>query len=93
VAIRYRTESGASPAAVPVDSLWHCLTHAAATRGLVIEVHLLPALSPTGADPRTLAALSEYAVGSVIAADPPRSSVDRAGNRHGLPGTAVAVGL
>jgi hypothetical protein len=59
---------------------------------LVIEVHLLPALTSTGADPRTLAALSEYAVGSVIAADPPRRAVERARNGHGLPGTAVSVG-
>jgi 1-acyl-sn-glycerol-3-phosphate acyltransferase len=78
VAIRYRTESGAPPVALPGGSARDCLTHTAATRGLVIEVHLLPALPPAGADPRTLAALSEYAVGSVLAADPPRRAGQRA---------------
>jgi hypothetical protein len=56
-AIRYRTESEASPAAVPGTSPWHFLTSTATTRGLVIEVHLLPALTTAGDNPRTLAAL------------------------------------
>jgi hypothetical protein len=39
---------------------------------LVVEVHLLPALTPAGADRRTLAALSEYAVAEVVEARGPR---------------------
>ena len=91
VAIRYRTESGAPPTAVPGRSPWHCLTRTVPTPGLVVEVHLLPALTPAGADPRGLAMLSEYAVGSVVAADPPRRAVKLPQTRNGLPGTAVAV--
>jgi hypothetical protein len=42
-----------------------------ATRGLVVEVHLLPALDPAGADRRELAALAEYAIAEVTEARPP----------------------
>jgi hypothetical protein len=38
---------------------------------LVVEVHLLPALEPAGADRRTLAALAEYAIAEVVEAGTP----------------------
>jgi len=42
-----------------------------ATRGLVVEVHLLPALDPSRADRRELAALAEYAIAAVTEARSP----------------------
>ncbi|MEU2349648.1 lysophospholipid acyltransferase family protein [Modestobacter sp. NPDC049651] len=68
VAIRYRVADG-SPTAVAGhldgDSLGRTLARVVTARGLVVEVHLLPALDPAGADRRSLAALAEYAVAAV----------------------------
>ncbi|MGY1618655.1 lysophospholipid acyltransferase family protein [Geodermatophilus sp. SYSU D00691] len=75
VAIRYRTEPGGDPTAVAGyladDPLWRSIRRVVATRGLVLEVHLLPALAPAAADRRTLAALAEYAVAAVTETRPP----------------------
>jgi hypothetical protein len=45
-----------------------------AGRGLVVEVHLLPALAPAGADGCTLAMLAEHAVAAVTEDRPPAGS-------------------
>jgi hypothetical protein len=78
VAIRYRTDPGGDPTAVAGylagDSPARSLARVVGARGLVVEVHLLPALRPTGADRRTLAALGEYAVAAVTEARPPAVS-------------------
>jgi 1-acyl-sn-glycerol-3-phosphate acyltransferase len=75
VAIHYRTEPGGEPTAVAGnladDPLWRSLRRVIGVRGLVVEVHLLPALAPADADRGTLAALSEYAVAAVTEARPP----------------------
>ena len=68
VAVRYRV-AGGDPTAVAGfladEPLWRSLARVVATRGLVVEVHLLPALDPAGTDRRSLAALAEYAVATV----------------------------
>jgi hypothetical protein len=73
VAIRYRTEPGGDPTAVAAyladDPLTRTLQRVVATRGLVVELHLLPALR--GGTRRELAALSEYAVAAVTEARAP----------------------
>jgi 1-acyl-sn-glycerol-3-phosphate acyltransferase len=74
VAIRYRADGGAgtaAPAYLGPESLRRSLARVVATRGLVVEVHLLPALDPAGADRRELAALAEYAIAAVTEARPP----------------------
>jgi 1-acyl-sn-glycerol-3-phosphate acyltransferase len=66
VAVRYRTEGGA-PARPPSDGpLWRSVAQVVGTRGLVVEVHLLPALEPSGTGRRELAVLAEYAVATVL---------------------------
>jgi hypothetical protein len=75
VAVRYRVDGGAGSAvaASPAgEARLRSLARVVATRGLVVEVHLLPALHPAGADRRELAALAEYAVAEVTEARPPR---------------------
>lgn len=74
VAVRYRVDGGAGTAAAAYlggESLRRSLARVLATRGLVVEVHLLPALDPAGADRRELAALAEYAIAEVTEARPP----------------------
>jgi 1-acyl-sn-glycerol-3-phosphate acyltransferase len=74
VAIRYRVDGVAGTAAaahVGAESLRRSLARVVAARGLVVEVHLLPALDPAGADRRELAALAEYAIAAVTEARPP----------------------
>jgi len=74
VAVRYRVEGGAGSAVaghLAGEPLWRSAARVVATRGLVVEVHLLPALDPAGADRRELAALAEYAVAAVTEARPP----------------------
>jgi hypothetical protein len=74
VALRYRVDGGAGTAVAAYlggDSLRRTLARVVATRGLVVEVHLLPALDPAGADRRELAALAEYAIAAVTEARPP----------------------
>jgi 1-acyl-sn-glycerol-3-phosphate acyltransferase len=74
VAIRYRVDGGAGTAVaayLPGESLRQSLARVVGARGLVVEVHLLPALDPAGADRRELAALAEYAIAAVTEARPP----------------------
>ena len=74
VAVRYRVHGGAGSAVAGYladEPLWRSIARVVATRGLVVEVHLLPALDPAGADRRELAALAEYAVAAVTEARPP----------------------
>jgi 1-acyl-sn-glycerol-3-phosphate acyltransferase len=74
VAIRYRVDGGAGTAVAgqPAgEPFLRSLARVLAARGLVVEVHLLPALDPAGADRRELAALAEYAVAAVTEARPP----------------------
>ncbi|SFL69543.1 hypothetical protein [Geodermatophilus ruber] len=63
VALRYRG-AGASPAAA--GSTVGALRWLARAPGAVVEVHLLPALSPAGATAAELATLAEYAVAAVL---------------------------
>jgi hypothetical protein len=75
VAIRYRLEPGGDPTAVAGyladDPILRSLRRVVAARGLVVELHLLPALDATGGNRRELAALSEYAVAAVTEARAP----------------------
>jgi 1-acyl-sn-glycerol-3-phosphate acyltransferase len=72
VAVRYRVDGGAGSAvALGGEPLRRDLARVVATRGLVVEVHLLPALDPAAADRRELAALAEYAIAAVTEAQPP----------------------
>lgn len=74
VAVRYRVDGGAATAvaASPAgESRRRSVARVVAARGLVVEVHLLPALDPVGADRRELAALAEYAIAAVTEARPP----------------------
>lgn len=74
VAVRYRVDGGAGSAVAGYladQPLWRSIVRVVATRGLVVEVHLLPALDPAGADRRELASLAEYAVAAVIESRPP----------------------
>nr|WP_281372143.1 lysophospholipid acyltransferase family protein [Modestobacter versicolor] len=74
VAVRYRVDGGAASAVAAYlggEPLPRTLARIVAARGLVVEVHLLPALDPAGADRRELAALAEYAVAEVTEARPP----------------------
>jgi 1-acyl-sn-glycerol-3-phosphate acyltransferase len=90
VAIRYRTGDASATAVasyVSGDSLLRSIRRVIATRGLVVEVHLLPALTPAGADRRTLAALSEYAVAEVVEARGPRGVHPLVARRPPVPAT------
>jgi len=75
IAIRYRTEDGrptSAAAFVGPDSLIRSLRRVIATRGLVVEVHSLPALpARTSTDRRALALLAEYSIAAVTEASPP----------------------
>ena len=74
VAVRYRVDGGDGSAVAAFlgdDPLLRSLARVVATRGLVVEVHLLPALDPAGADRRELAALAEYAIAALTEARPP----------------------
>ena len=74
VAVRYRVAGGSASAVAGFladEPLLRSIARVLATRGLVVEVHLLPALQPAGADRRELAALAEYAVAAVTEARPP----------------------
>ncbi|NEM06811.1 1-acyl-sn-glycerol-3-phosphate acyltransferase [Geodermatophilus normandii] len=72
VALRYRTAAGPTTLAgyLGDDPLWRSLRRVAAADGLVLEVHVLPALRP-GHDRRELAALAEYSVAGVVEAGAP----------------------
>lgn len=73
VALRYRLAGGAGTAVAGYlggDSLMASLRRIAGTRGLVLEVHQLPALQP-GADRRELASMAEYAIAGITEAGPP----------------------
>ncbi|MCU1606179.1 MAG: plsC [Modestobacter sp.] len=55
VAVRYRVDGGAGnafAASLAGEPLWRSLARVVATRGLVVDVHLLPALDPAVADRR-----------------------------------------
>ncbi|KGH46907.1 hypothetical protein IN07_09575 [Modestobacter caceresii] len=74
VVVRYRVDGGAPTAVAGYladEPLWRSIARVVAVRGLVVEVHLLPALDPAGADRRELAALAEYAVAAVTEARRP----------------------
>jgi 1-acyl-sn-glycerol-3-phosphate acyltransferase len=74
IAVRYRVDGGAASAVAthPAgEPLWRSAARVLAARGLVVEVHLLPALDSAGADRRELAALAEYAIAQVTEARPP----------------------
>nr|WP_246214668.1 lysophospholipid acyltransferase family protein [Modestobacter muralis] len=73
VAVRYRVDGGAGTAVagrLAGEPFRRSVSRVLAARGLVVEVHLLPALDPAGADRRALAALAEYAVAAVTEARP-----------------------
>ncbi|MGY1750170.1 lysophospholipid acyltransferase family protein [Modestobacter sp. SYSU DS0511] len=68
VAVRYRLADGEATALAGYladEPLWRSVARVVAARGLVVEVHLLPALDPAEASRRELAALAEYAVAAV----------------------------
>ncbi|MGY2064213.1 hypothetical protein [Blastococcus sp. SYSU DS0619] len=91
VALRYRAAGGVPTAAAGYfggDSLRQSLGRVIGTRGLVLEVHLLPALEP-GGDRRSLAALAEYAVAEVTEALPPANAAHARAARP--PGAAQRV--
>jgi 1-acyl-sn-glycerol-3-phosphate acyltransferase len=91
VAVRYRTDVGDAVAAqLAGHPLARSLTRVVATRGLVVELHLLPALDPAGADRRELAALAEYAVAAVTEAGRPAPRRPR--SPAGAVGVAAARG-
>lgn len=75
IAIRYRTEDGrptSAAAFVGPDSLFRSLRRVIATRGLVVEVHSLPALpARTSTDRRALALLAEYSIADVVTTSAP----------------------
>jgi len=75
VAIRYRTEDGrptSVAAFVGPESLIRSLRRVIATRGLVVEVHSLPALpARISTDRRALALLAEYSIASVTESSAP----------------------
>ncbi len=75
VAIRYRTEDGGPTsvaAFVGPDSLIRSLRRVIATRGLVVEVHSLPALpARISTDRQALALLAEYSIASVTESSAP----------------------
>ena len=75
IAIRYRTEDGrptSAAAFVGPDSLIRSLRRVIATRGLVVEVHSLPALpARISTDRRALALLAEYSIAAITEASPP----------------------
>jgi 1-acyl-sn-glycerol-3-phosphate acyltransferase len=68
-AVRYRAEEGPVPGPFADGPLWRGARAVLATRGLVVEVHLLPPLEPAGTGRRELAVLAEYAVAGVL--EPP----------------------
>lgn len=73
VALRYRLDGRPTTLAAYVgdETLWRSLTRVLAARELVVEIHLLQALQPAGADRRILAALAEYAIAQVTEVCPP----------------------
>ena len=74
VAVRWRGAACPPPAGRSTVAAMRWL---AARPGTVVEVHLLPALSPAGATARDLATTAEYAVAAVLEAPspaPPRGS-------------------
>jgi 1-acyl-sn-glycerol-3-phosphate acyltransferase len=92
VAIRYRVDGGAAstlPGYLRGDTLGRSIARVVAARGLVVEVHLLPALDANGGDRRTLAALTEYAVaGGPTSADvdqPPSMAVTASLSQAAMP--------
>jgi hypothetical protein len=66
VAVRYRADGGAHAGPLADGPLWRSVARVVGTRGLVVEVHLLPALQPSGTGRRELAALTEDAVAAVL---------------------------
>jgi 1-acyl-sn-glycerol-3-phosphate acyltransferase len=73
VAVRYWVDGGAGTAVaahLPAEPLRRSVARVVATRGLVVEVHLLPPLDSFEADRRELAALAEYAIAAVTEASP-----------------------
>ncbi|WP_369135905.1 lysophospholipid acyltransferase family protein [Modestobacter sp. I12A-02662] len=66
VAVRYRADGGAPAGPLADGPLWRSVARVVGTRGLVVEVHLLPALEPSGTSRRELAVLAEYAVAAVL---------------------------
>lgn len=92
VAIRYRTEDGrptSAAAFVGSDSLLRSLCRVMTTRGLVVEVHRLPALpARISADRRALALLAEYSIAAITEGSRPSVT------RHPIPVRArpAAVG-
>jgi len=91
IALRYRTEDGrptSAAAFVGSDSLIRSLRRIIATRGLVVEVHSLPALpARISTNRRALALLAEYSIAAVTEASAPSVA------RHPIPrrGGAVAA--
>ena len=79
IAIRYRTEDGGPTSAaafVGPDSLVRSLRRVIATRGLVVEVHSLPALpARTSTDRRALALLAEYSIAAIIEQSAPTGAL------------------
>jgi len=100
VALRYRVHRGAGSAVAgqPAgEPLLRSLSRVLATRGLVVEVHLLPALDPAGAGRRELAVLAEHAVAAVTGTRPPvvpvqpprpRAAADAPARRQGAASAA-----
>jgi 1-acyl-sn-glycerol-3-phosphate acyltransferase len=79
IAIRYRTEDGGPTSAaafVGPDSLVRSLRRVIATRGLVVELHSLPALpARTSTDRRALALLAEYSIAAIIEQSAPTGAL------------------
>jgi 1-acyl-sn-glycerol-3-phosphate acyltransferase len=97
VAVRHRTAGGratALPAHLAGEPLWRSVARVVAARGLVVEVHLLAALDPAGADRRSLAALAEQAVATVTERDDLRAGPQRGRHeRVPAPRQAPAAGV
>ncbi|SOD94834.1 lysophospholipid acyltransferase family protein [Blastococcus haudaquaticus] len=88
VALRYRLDDGRATAAAGYfggDTLRRSMGRVVGARGLVLEVHQLPALEP-GLDRKELAALAEYAVAQVTEARPLSPGARRRRGAHGMTG-------
>ncbi len=89
VAIRYRTEDGRPTSAAAFlgpDSLICSLRRVIATRGLVVEVHSLPALpARISTDRRALALLAEYSIAALTEQSAPMAA------RHPRPVRSRAI--
>jgi 1-acyl-sn-glycerol-3-phosphate acyltransferase len=87
VAVRYRADGRASAGPLADGPWWRSVAQVVGTRRLVVEVHLLAALEPSGTSRRELAVLAEYAVAAVLE-EPDRRPADPPGARPVPRGTS-----